>query len=199
MLESPSATDLMAAYFAANQRLFQAGNIDGYILVVRGLIAATFAQQTEAGKDTAVKLSYNLSTNLWPGWDDAPALTRLHLTTGQEAAALNVRIAAVLNLAPERRFNGHWASGALALAVHDFGLAVEHFTAAVELGREAAVETTTTMAESRLAFTAAISGDTSAEADLQQAVSRLEALGDDGLFYASHFEPARSRLATVPA
>lgn len=196
MLEAPTPTNLMAAHFAAVQGVLQAGNIDGYIMVTRGLIAAALAQQTGEGKDTAVKLAYNLSTNLWPGWDDAPALSASQVSTGQEAAALNVRLAAELNLAPERRFNGHWASGALALARHDFGLAAEHFEAAVALARDAEIEVTRVMAEGWIALTRVMTGDAGAGDQLREIVSKLETLGDDGRFYASQFEPARSKLAT---
>ncbi len=194
MLESPTPNDLMAAHFVAARDVFGRGNVDGHIAVTRALIAAALAPAEPEATDAAVKLTYNLATNLWPGWEDAPELSGEHIAFGREAAALNVRLAEELHLPPQRRFNGYWASGAMALAASDTPAADRFFRHAQDMANEAAIPAMSKMVEGWLTFTRLAGADRDAESELEPIAEALNSLSDDDRFYAGQFGPTRQAL-----
>ena len=194
MLESPTPNDLMAAPFVAARDVFGRGNVDGHIAVTRALIAAALAPAEPEATDAAVKLTYNLATNLWPGWEDAPELSGEHIAFGREAAALNVRLAEELHLPPQRRFNGYWASGAMALAASDTPAADRFFRHAQDMANEAAIPAMSKMVEGWLTFTRLAGADRDAESELEPIAEALNSLSDDDRFYAGQFGPTRQAL-----
>ena len=67
----------------------------------------------EALRGQAKTIAYDLGANLWPGWqDEGIVLTPADLTTGLEAARLNLRLAEQLGRPALPRCNAHWLLGA---------------------------------------------------------------------------------------
>ena len=79
-------------------------------------------------------IAYNLGSFLWQGWDEPGiALGDPEREAGEEAAALNLRLAVELRRDPLPTSRAYWWTGAYRLAARDFGSARAEFVRAAEL------------------------------------------------------------------
>ena len=82
IFQTPDPNNFMGAHFATRQGVLQAGSLDGYIVIVRGLIAAALSMGRAERKDTFVKMAYGTATNLRPDdWDDPTDLATQNIAT----------------------------------------------------------------------------------------------------------------------
>lgn len=145
----------------------------------------------------ALPITYNLAANTWPGWGvpDGPAIIRdHHRRLGLEAARLDVRLAAEVAPAAQRRFNSQWILGAHLVAAGAYADAVAAFATGQALAVEADLEQSATVAQGWIHLANTLAGT-----DQTEALARIEAKlieqGGDGPFYARQFAAAYAVFA----
>ena len=89
-------------------------------------------------KGFAKEISFNLSVNTWPAWEDEGiVITRSDQRIGLDAARLNLRLAGELKRGPDKVGAANWLLGVheIALGLHD--AAIDHLQQAAENHRTA--------------------------------------------------------------
>lgn len=127
-------------------------------------------------------MAYHLAVNTWPGWDDQNVeLTGSDTAAGQDAARLNLRLAAQLGSGADVLAGAHWLAGAHYLAGRQREAAVEELAAAVDKFREAKKPAHTAMALGYIGIAKMTHQPTREEGkkQLDQAVAALEKLDND--------------------
>lgn len=139
-------------------------------------------------KGMAKVMSFNLSVNTWPAWEDEGiVITRSDQRIGLDAARLNLRLARELKRDAEKVGNAYWLLGAHAIALDDHETAVSQLQLAVENFRQAKQPDGEHMAAGYLAIARLDKqrDDKAAQGQLDAAIAELEKLGtDDATFYA---------------
>ena len=88
-------------------------------------------------RKSAQMMAYNLSANLWPGWEEpGVTLTPTHIAAGLDLAKLDVRLAHELQYPAKKVSNGYWLLGAQELAAREPQRALEAFERAQQLAAE---------------------------------------------------------------
>jgi hypothetical protein len=169
-------------------------DLASYVLTARCVMTAAEAlakvKQATEYKTMVMRLAYNIASAAWPGWEDAHTNIPDDIRVlALEMCKLNVALSEELNLPPERKSAGQWMTGAHQLANSQYELARASFNAAAELGTQAGQKDGPLMAQGWVIVCDILAGKdgTSALDDIKQ---QLMALGEDGQFYASQYEPA---------
>jgi hypothetical protein len=86
----------------------------------------------------AKRLSYNLASYTWPGWDEPGIVIKPdYLLVGSDAARVNLRLTLALNNAALKVSIAYWMLGAQQLAIKDFGNAIKTFGISLDKAKEA--------------------------------------------------------------
>ena len=141
-------------------------------------------------KTAAIPMTYNLAANTWSGWgEDSAAVEEHHRLLGLEAARLNIDLAKDVGLGPERRKNGYWVLGAHLTEAGNYTDAIDAFEVSRDFARRAGDEEAELMAQGWIHMANTLAGVDETE-QLAAIKHELEALGDDGAFFASQFAVA---------
>lgn len=140
-------------------------------------------------KRAIVPMAYNLAADTWQGWDDIDHVPESDRKIGEEAARINIALAAELEFGPERRKNGYWVLGAHLIQSGDLAGAMEAFTASLGFANEASDEAAAKMTEGWLLVCRILGGE-NLTSELAEVEGQLQSMGEGGTFYASQFGPA---------
>lgn len=200
--------ELRAAGFVAS-KVFdkEKQDLDSYVLLARCVMDSALAlaelhpAEAEGYRSIAMNTSFNIAAACWPGWEDAHTdIAPEHRLLALELGALNVRLGRDLDAPPSRRFNGYWIYGVHQLANRDHESARNSFEAAGNCAELMESEENRLMAQGWILANNIVQlGGHKPDEDLLDVISKLEALGDDGAFYASQYAPALKRLSRIPA
>ena len=140
----------------------------------------------------AKMMSFNLSANCWPGWEDEGiTLTAGQIAQGHDFAKVNLRLANELGRSADKVASAWWLLGAHQLAAKDNAQAIASFDKAASLSTEARQEDGRLMAEGYRGIAMQASAETEAEGtkELTTAIAALRNLNtDDATFYADQLE-----------
>ncbi len=142
----------------------------------------------------ARKLSYNASSNLWPGWADEavnPTLSDLHAAL--DLARVHHRLVLEECLDSESVGHAHWLLGAQRLALGQEQVAHHAFDSAKAAYKAAGHLACEGMAEGFQALSLQLMGTMATEGQrrFDAAIVFLQSLGDDGDFFADQLQTAR--------
>ena len=101
-------------------------------------------------KRAALRLTYNLAANTWPGWGDEEhpvSISDHQRRLGLEAAKLDVKLAAEAAPTVQRRSNSYWILGAHLIADGQYAAAVAAFQTCRKLRAEAGNDQGAVMAQ----------------------------------------------------
>ena len=154
------------------------------------------ARSDQEGKEkllgVAKMMSFNLSVNCWPAWEDEGiVLSPSDIASGHDLARLNLRLAKELNRPADKVASAYWLLGAHQMAAQDTAKAIESFEEAAKLFAEAKQDDGHWMAKgyAGIAKCAEESSAAMGEKELQRAVSELRKIDtDDSKFYADQLE-----------
>jgi len=138
----------------------------------------------------AKTIAYNVSANLWPGWNDGVALTAADLRTGLDLARLNLRLGVELKRGAEPMGHAHWLVGAHELAAGQLDRARAAFQESSRQFEAANKPDAALMAQGYAALTAGPRVASPTDPALQELLKRLRALDGDGPFFADQIETA---------
>jgi hypothetical protein len=143
-------------------------------------------------KGAAKTISFNLSANAWPGWEDEGIeITASDLVAGMDFARLNLRLAKELKRDDHVFANAHWLVGAHHLAAGQQQQAIEQFTASVRRAIAANNEATQQMSAGYVGIANRLRKSTCEEGDKQlaAAIAALKKIdNDDAKFFAGQLE-----------
>ncbi len=142
----------------------------------------------------ARKLSYNVSSHLWPGWaDDAVHPTQSDLEAAIDLARLHHRLVLEESLGPESVGNAGWLLGAQRLALGQEFAAQQAFETAKAAYLQAGQPASISMAEGFLALSLHLLGTMATEGQrrFDAAIGELKTLGDEGEFFADQLQTAQ--------
>jgi tetratricopeptide (TPR) repeat protein len=89
-------------------------------------------------KGFAKEMSFNLSVNTWPAWEDEGiVITRSDQRIGLDAARLNLRLAGELKRGPDKVGAAYWLLGVHEIALGEHDTAIKHLQQAAENHRTA--------------------------------------------------------------
>jgi tetratricopeptide (TPR) repeat protein len=137
----------------------------------------------------ARKLSYNVSSHLWPGWaDDAVHPTTSDLRSALDLARVHLRLALEAGLDAESNGNARWLVGAQQLALGQVQTAQDAFDTAKAAYQQAGRPAS----EGFVALSLHLLGATATEGQrrFDAAIGELRRLGDDGEFFADQLRTA---------
>lgn len=197
-MEALKVDELRAAAISASKVYRnEMKDIPAYVLMARTLfhaaqgLAAQYPEQAVGYTNISVFTSFNIAAACWPGWEDAsPDVTDEMLALSLEMCHYCVETAAALDMPPGRRSNGQWILGAHLLANGDYEGARASFTKGMEFSDQAGSADGKLMAQGWTLVCDILSGDTDKREELDHLSTELAAMGEDGEFYASQFEPA---------
>jgi len=147
-------------------------------------------------KGIAKTIAYNVSANLWPGWnEEGIVLSASDLAAGLDLARLNLRLGLELKKGPEALGNAWWLLGAHELAQGRSERARSHFKEATQQFTLAGKADFVLMSEGYAAVAECQAREQDGAARLQTMLQQLRALGtDDGRFFAEQIEIAHRVL-----
>jgi hypothetical protein len=137
---------------------------------------------------SAKAMSYNLSANCWPAWEEPGiAITAGELEHGHDLARLNLHLAHELQVSADKVAAAYWLLGAHQLAAKETAAAIDSFSQAAQLYEQAAQNDSQQMAKGYVGIARMQHGETRADGErqLDSAIASLVASGsDDAKFYA---------------
>lgn len=167
----------------------------GYALHEARRIEKTDKKQADKLKGMAKTISYNVSANSWPAWEDKGiTITDSDLANGFDLAKLNLRLAKELDRSAEVFGNAHWLVGAHHLAAKRTNEAVKSFQESAEQFNKAKKPDFALMATGYHGLARALSKQDAdaGEKAFREAVSDLKKLDtEDSKFFASQLESVR--------
>lgn len=185
---------VMAAFHAITRELFDQRKLSRMVWLTRSAIDFALSVGTPSLLESARKLAYNSSANLWIGWGDAAVQpTESDQEAAYDLARFHRRQCQDAQLDAESLGNAHWLVGAARLALgqvqaayHDFEQSKAAFLAAKQPAFEA-------MAEGYLALSLSLMGTMATEGQrrFETAIAQLKQLGDDGEFFADQLQTAK--------
>lgn len=143
------------------------------------------ARELRAGAKT---MSYNLSANCWPAWQEPGiAITAGELEHGHDLARLNLHLAHELQVSADKVAAAYWLLGAHQLAAKETAAAIESFIQAAQLYEQSGKADSQHMANGYVGI-ARMQRDQSradGQQQLDSATAALQTSGsDDAKFYA---------------
>jgi len=141
-------------------------------------------------------LTFNLAADLWPAWEDSPALTDEQLAIGLQAARRNRELTEAAARGPGTLAIADWMVGAHLLAAEQHAEAIARFEASASWARDAANPAAEQSARAFRALARLLrdENDGSARADLETARSALLQMVGEGPFLEAQLDPAWTRL-----
>lgn len=170
-----------------------------YTLAAADRIASDDAEQAEKLKGAAKAMSFNVSANAWPGWEDEGiTINRSDSIAGLDLARLNLRLAGELKRDDQIVGNAHWLVGAHHLALKVYDKAIKEFSQSVKLSQAAKAADQEHMARGYvgIAKLAADKSNTDGKTELATAMEALREIGsDDAKFFATQLESVSKLFA----
>jgi hypothetical protein len=167
----------------------------GYALHEARRIEKTDKKQADKLKGMAKIISYNVSANSWPAWEDKGiTISDSDLANGFDLAKLNRRLAKELDRSAEVFGNAHWLVGAHHLAAKRTGEAVKSFQESAEQFNKAKKSDFALMAIGYHGLARALGKQDAkaGETEFREAVAALTKLDtDDAKFFAGQLESVR--------
>jgi hypothetical protein len=186
------AQAVMDAYW--KKKDLHASVILGRAGIQHALSAATNnAEKAAALRGKAKAMAYNVASFTWPGWDEPgincpPAMVEI----GLDCARTNIRLAKELNKGDLPMSRGLWMLAGHQLARGEFEEAAKNYAAARDHAMIAASVGDEALCAGFLALTHLLQQPSdAAEAEMAQAITRLETAGDDGKEFIRQIEVAR--------
>jgi hypothetical protein len=144
----------------------------------------------------AKSISYNVSSNLWPGWnDEGIELTRSDLAVGLDLSRINLRLGRELNRGPEPMGNAFWLVGAHELAAGLPESSQARFDAAEKAYGEAHKPEFGLMARGYALLAGKAAQVADSDRKLRELLDRLRQFGtEDTTFFARQIETAEKVL-----
>lgn len=143
----------------------------------------------------AKTIAYNVSANLWPGWNDGVVLTASDLRTGLDLARLNLRLGTELKRGAEPMGHAHWLVGAHELAAGQLDRARASFLESSRQFEAAKKPDAALMAQGYAALTAGPRVAGPSDPAVQTLLKQLRTLEGDGPFFADQIETAAQVFA----
>ncbi len=202
LLASGEPRRVMQCFHLAVRELFSQRKLPQMVWIGRSGIEYAL-REAHATSDAALrsdlhtaarKLSYNVSSHLWPGWaDDAVSPTPSDLQSALDLARVHHRLVLEESLDPESVGNARWLVGAQRLALGQEQGAQDAFETAQAAYRDAGKPASEWMAEGFLALSLHLLGTMATEGQrrFEAAIAELQKLGDDGEFFADQLQTAR--------
>ncbi|MEW5923496.1 MAG: hypothetical protein AB1746_05865 [Candidatus Zixiibacteriota bacterium] len=143
-------------------------------------------------KQSAKRISYNLASFTWPGWDEKGCvITHQDILIGLDAARLNLRLVNELKDGDEAMSIAYWGLGAQLIAIQQYDPALEAFDMAKKYARSAGSQLNELLADGYIGVTMIITGDGKGHEKLGQIVKKLREIGsEDALFFIEQFNTA---------
>lgn len=143
-------------------------------------------------KQSAKRISYNLASFTWPGWDEKGCvITHQDILIGLDAARLNLRLVNELKDGDEAMSVAYWGLGAQLIATQQYDQALESFDMAKKYARSAGSKLDELLADGYIGVTMIISGDEKGHEKLGEAIKKLKEDGsEDALFFIEQFNTA---------
>ncbi len=143
-------------------------------------------------RGVAKMMSFNLSVNCWPAWEDeGVVLTPAEVNSGHDLARLNLRLANELKRAPDKVANAWWLLGAHQLTAGKQDDAVASFENAAKFNGDAKQDDGQWMAKGYAGIAKLTGKDTADQGrkEMETAVAALRKIDtDDSKFYADQLE-----------
>lgn len=171
----------------------------GLEFILQHAQTTTDAKQQASLRKAARALSYNVSANLWTGWGDEAVLPTLSdQAAALDLARLHLRLVESDHLEQELLGNAHWLVGAQRLALGQEQAAHHSFETAKTAYHAGGHHICEAMAEGyvALALLQMASMATEGEQRFKNTMTRLEALGEDGDFFADQLRTAQKIFLT---
>ncbi len=186
--------EVMSAFHAITKELFAQRKLARMVWLARSGI--DFALRSGDSKliESARKLAYNVSANLWPGWaDEAVQPTMSDLLAAYDLARAHRRLCQDAMLDHEALGHAHWLVGAQRLALGQEQAAHHDFENSQAAYHAAERPTLAAMAEGYLALSLSLMGTMATEGDkrFEASIAELKQLGDDGEFFADQLQTAK--------
>ena len=194
LLELGDPAQVMSAFHAIAQELFSQRKLARMVWLTRSGIEYALRSPDAKLIESARKLAYNSSANLWPGWaDEAVQPTESDLLAAYDLARVHRRLCQEAQQDHQALGNAHWLVGAQRLALGQEQAAHHEFETAKTAYLDAAQPTYAAMAEGYVALSLSLMGTMAAEGDkrFEVAIAQLKQLGDDGEFFADQLQTAR--------
>lgn len=186
--------EVIQAFHAVTKELFVQRKLAKMVWFARSGIEFALKSGESALIESARKLAYNVSANLWPGWgDDAVQPTESDLLAAYDLARLHRRLCQEASSDAMTMGNAHWLLGAQRLALGQEQAAHHEFERSKAAFLEANQPTFEAMAEGYVALTLSLMGTMATEGQkrFDTAIAQLKQLGDDGEFFADQLQTAR--------
>ena len=194
LLELDDPTQVMSAFHAITKELFSQRKLARMVWLTRSGIDYALRSGDATLIESARKLAYNISANLWPGWaDEAVQPTESDLLAAYDLARVHRRLCQEARLDHEAMGSAHWLVGAQRLALGQEQAAHHDFENTKAAYRDAEQPTFAAMAEGYVAVTLSLMGTMATEGDkrFDAAIAQLKQLGDDGEFFADQLQAAK--------
>jgi hypothetical protein len=194
LLELGDPAQVMSAFHAITKELFAQRKLARMIWLARSGIDFGLRSGDSKLIESARKLAYNVSANLWPGWaDEAVQPTNSDLLAAYDLARVHRRLCQEAQLDHEALGHAHWLVGAQRLALGQEQAAHHDFENSQAAYHDAERPTLAAMAEGYVALSLSLMGTMATEGDkrFDAAIAQLKQLGDDGEFFADQLQTAR--------
>jgi hypothetical protein len=178
-------------------------NLEGFIAIARAGIQYALqasmvlgAEDEEAGtklKKAARAISYNLSSFIWPGWDETVfKITDSEIQIGLDAARASLRLVEELDESDISRSRAHWLLAAQLLASGNQKEAEAEFQKSSECAATAEAAGEELLAEGFICICQLADTEQkySAEQSLKDVLTKLETV-EEGNFFAEQLETAK--------
>ena len=202
LLDAGTPRRVMQCFHLAVRELFTQRKLPQMVWIGRAgmeyaLREAHTASDAELRSDlltAARKLSYNVSSHLWPGWaDEAVSPTSSDLQSALDLARVHHRLVLEESLDAESLGNARWLLGAQRMALGQEQSAHHAFETAKTAYREAGRPASEWMAEGFQALSLLLMATMATEGQrrFDAAIETLKTLGDDGEFFADQLQTAK--------
>lgn len=202
-IESSENVDVVAhRYFDLMMELYSQRKVAEMEVVGRAGVHYVLLQaRTLAGKDDdgavrlkslAQRMSFNLASNLWPGWkDEGITISSEQQRFGYDMARLDLRLVEELKLPSQKLSTATWIIGVHAIAAGQYAEAKERLADAKQHAINSGAQDTPLMVEGFIAIAEILEGKAAEAGRRRLATARtgLAELGtDDAKFYLQQHE-----------
>ncbi|MHC5038078.1 MAG: hypothetical protein ACYTHM_12245 [Planctomycetota bacterium] len=163
-----------------------------YALTKSQELAKTDGEIAKKFRSAAQKMSFNLASFTWPGWDEKGiTISKAQMAFGLDMARLDLRLVRELKLDAIKESTALWVLGAQHLALRDLSSAKQAFENARAKAREGKNAESEWMCHGYIAVTdiLAKTAETEGRKAFDQALAELEKLGtEDAKFYRKQLQ-----------